>query len=273
MPDGSAGGDFYTFPSLLIERIVPLAKEWSGTTDEDFVPNYPRGQSHFVMPIALLMVLDEANGGDVTAQELVRRFDLLHRESGNVIDFYFMGWDWISDGDRTKGIRFNVDKFENCRKSLKRIGVTAFGGNADLILVDAHHWYTPGISPIDVDAPRNMGPYGVTLDFSEAIHINLASRREDLPPLGELLQNIIDTAELVRLAATEDDPRVTFRISDRLGIATAKRSFLSFILEKFGAVIGANKLEALAVRNIGPVVGLHELGFDGLRQDGNARSS
>jgi len=265
MPDGSAGGDFHTFPTLLLKRIVPLAQESSGRGEDDFVASLPRGQSHFVVPIALLMVVDEANGGDTTAQELVRRFDLLHRESGNVIDFYFMGWDWINEGNRSQGIRFDLKKFENCRKVLKRLGVKSFGGNADLILVDAHHWYTPGMSPIDVDAPPNMGPTGVTLDFSEAIHLNLASRREDLPVLGELLQNIIDAAESVRSDADVHDPRVTFRISDRLGLATAKRSFLSFILEKFGAVIGAKKLEALAVRNIGPVVGLHELTFDGMR--------
>jgi hypothetical protein len=219
------------------------------------------------MPIALVMVLDEKNGGDVTAQELVRRFDLIHRESGKVIDFYFLGWDWIAAGDRTKGIRFDMDDFQECRSALKRAGVRTFGGNADLILVDAHHWYTPGIAPIDVDAPANMGPTGVTLDFSEAIHLNLATRREnkDLPPLGELLQHIIDAAASVRDSVDPDDPRMTFKISDALGIATAKESFLGFILEKFGAIIGAKKLEALAVRNIGPVVGLHELSLPASR--------
>ena len=186
---------------------------------------------------------------------------------GKVIDFYFMGWDWINETDRTQGIRFDPEKFHECREVLKRVGIRSFGGNADLILVDADHWYTPGISPIDVDAPYDMGPTGVTLNFSEAIHINLASAREDsdLPPLGELLQNVIDAAESVRTDIAAHDAGATFRISDKLGIVTAKRSFLTFILEKFGAIIGAKRLKTLAVRNVGPIVPLHKLTLDAMR--------
>src|SRR5437764_11623938 len=87
MPDGSAGGGFSTFQVLLLKRVTQLAQEWSGHEESKFVPMVPKGKSHFVMPIGLVMVVDEANGGNATAQELVRSFDLLHRESGKVIDF------------------------------------------------------------------------------------------------------------------------------------------------------------------------------------------
>jgi hypothetical protein len=91
MPDGSAGGGFSTFQVLLLKRVTQLAQEWSGHEESKFVPMVPKGKSHFIMPIGLVMVVDEANGGNATAQELVRRFDLLHRESGQSHRFLFHG--------------------------------------------------------------------------------------------------------------------------------------------------------------------------------------
>jgi hypothetical protein len=270
MPKGDypGGTGFSTFQVLLLERVIELAKEWArhqGLSTDDWVDWSEVGQSHFVMPVGLLMVIDEANGGDAVAQELVRRFHLLHQESGNIIDFYFLGWEWVDDWDRSKGIRFSLSAFDKCRTALKRAGVRSFGGNADLILVDAHHWFTLGILPRDVETPSDVGPTGVTLDFNEALHINLSSRSADgeLPPLGELLQAIIEAADAVRSAAATTRGGITFAMSDRLGVAIAKRSFLKFFLEKFGAMIGATKLANLAVRNLGPAVRVEKLTLEG----------
>lgn len=50
------------------------------------------GLSEFCLPVGLCLVLDEKNGGDATAQELVKRLALLDEESGNIVDFYYLGW-------------------------------------------------------------------------------------------------------------------------------------------------------------------------------------
>src|SRR5436305_508353 len=69
----------------------------------------------FHMPIALLLVIDEENGGDSTGKELARRFNLLDRESKSFIDFYFLGWDLRDENDRSRGIAFNLDNYVACR--------------------------------------------------------------------------------------------------------------------------------------------------------------
>jgi class 3 adenylate cyclase len=103
--------------------------------------------------------------------------------------------------------------------------------------------------------------------FEAVVRTGLTSRRQegDLPPVGEFLQAVIEAAGAVRSSSAGNIDGITSAISDRLGIATVKRSFLTFILEKFGAMIGARKLEALAVRNIGPMVPLHALTLPGVR--------
>jgi hypothetical protein len=233
-----------------MERVVRLAERQGGPVPE--ADPHGGGRSHFVMPIALLLVIDQANGGDETAQELVARFHLLHAESRSIIDFYFMGWYWVDVQDRKKGIHFDLPSFQICRDTLKHLGIKTFGGNADMILVDAHCRFTPGAGPNIND---------VTLDFSEAIHINLSSRRQlgDLPPLGEFLQAVVEAAEAVRADPVIRDHGIVFGLSDRLGVATAKQSLLTFVLDKFGAIIGARKLEALSTRNIGPIIPLTEI--------------
>ena len=261
MAASAPSGPFHSFPRMVLERVSQLAEEWAKSEGVSQA-------AHFVMPIGLLMVIDEANGGDATAKELLNRFHLLNAESGDIIEFYFMGWDWVSQGDPSQGIRFNLASFQECRRALKQAGIKSFGGNADLILVDAHHWFTPGDPSQDPAAPANVGPTGVTLDFSEAIYINLSSRSKvgEIAPLGEFFQALIDAADQARQISRSGAHGPTFRISDTLGLATAKRSFLSFIYEKYGAIIGAKKLDALVVRNLGPVVPLEELGMGGVRR-------
>lgn len=246
---GGGGATWSEFQSQLLRRLAMLAGERRSKAGEE-----EEADGHLVMPVGLLLTIDEANGGDVTAQELVRRFDLLHQESGNLVDFYFMGWKWIKAGDRCKGIQFDLAAFNECRQVLNKAGVKKFGGNSDLILVDAHYHSNR----------RHVGD--VSLDFSEAVRINLSSRRADadIPPVGELLQMIIDAAGEVRDSMQSVDTRYVFAISDKLGLATAKESFLTFILEKFGGLIGGKKLKTLATTNLGPIVKLSELDLEGV---------
>src|SRR6185436_20716036 len=84
MPNGSPSGKtFQGFLRTLNNRLYTLAREVKDGLESgmDF---------EFVMPIGMIRVLDKENGGDVTAQELIRRFRLLHAESKNAIDFYFL---------------------------------------------------------------------------------------------------------------------------------------------------------------------------------------
>ena len=200
------------------------------------------GLDEFTMPVALVLVVDEANGGDVTAQELVRRFNLLDFESRNLVDFYFLGWLPVDPRDRRRGIRFDLDDFESCRAALREVGLKPFGGNADLILLDARY--------------RSAR---VGLDFSSAIRIDLSAGKaaDHFPTLGGFLQAIIEALEEIRpgdLPAGGDAGVAD--LSDRLGLGIAKQSLLEFVLEKWGKVIGAGKLASLAVRDLGPEVNL-----------------
>jgi hypothetical protein len=204
-------------------------------------------EKRFVMPVGLVLAIDEENGGDVTARELIKRFKLLDAESQNVIDFYFLGWEWVEPWDRSKGVQFNLDSFQSCRQTFKRVGIDRFGGNADLILVDAH-----------------FTTRGISLNFKKAIHVNLSSSaaEKEIPSVGEFLQSVIDAARKVREASPDTGTEeVVFSISDRLGLATAKKSLLDFFFKKWGEVIGAKKLQALAVRNLGPRIKLKDLDF------------
>jgi hypothetical protein len=209
------------------------------------------GHSNFIMPVGLFLVVDAENGGDPTAQEVVRRFNLLDLESRNVIDFYFLGW----NKDYSRGIRFDIRDFLQCRSFLGSRGVRQFGGNADLILVDA------------VRDPWNNR---ITLNFPQAIRVDLSASKEnkDFPTVGGFLQSIIVVAEQIkieRMMQNEDNdiqgvgnPGVVFSMSNRLGLAIAKTSMLDFILEKWGKVIGAKSLKQVAMRNLGSPISFSE---------------
>jgi hypothetical protein len=214
-------GTVVQFRRRLLKRLKELSDE--------------SGKNAFRMPVGLFLVVDRENGGDATAQELTSRFNLIDLESRNVIDFYFLGWSKNSSGN----IAFDPNGFSDCRNFLKQSGIKEFGGNADLILVDA--------------VRHESG--SVTLDFQHAIRIDLSTRKAEkgFPTLGSFLESIIAAAQAVK----DDVHRATatgtvFAISDRLGIAIAKDSILNFILEKWGKIIGARKLKELAVTNLGP---------------------
>lgn len=206
------------------------------------------GERRCVVPFALLLIVPEEHGGDSTAVELIRRLRLLDDESHNIIDFYCLGW---RAGMGPGPINLAVDKrdffpvfdystFKNVRKQLKEHGVKVFGGNADLILVDA-----------------SLNGGAVTLHFDRAIHIDLAKKISlgEIPTLGSFLQEVIAVAEKVR--ESETDPRSpVYCISDQLGLAYARESIFDFILSTWGSLIGAKRLKDLAVRKIGPALTL-----------------
>ena len=223
-------GALAIFKQRLLHRLKELAEE--------------AGQERFVMPVGLILVIDEQNGGDTTAKELVARFGLLDFESLDLIDFYFLGWHRTEKG-APASIAFDLSAFHDFRTALQKKGITKFGGNADLILVDAH--YAPG---------------DIRLNFEEAIRIDLSvsSEEKDFTTLGGFLQSLIEAAREVRHdEGLKEDASLVFTISDKLGLAIAKQSLLTVFLEKFGKVIGAKKMATLAVRNLGPSVSLKEL--------------
>jgi hypothetical protein len=188
----------------------------------------------FRMPVGLFLVVGQKSGGDSTAQEIAKRFKLIDLESQNVIDFYFLGW----SKDPSGTIKFDEEDFTECRRFLEANEIKKFGGNADLILVDA--------------VRHEDG--SVILDFPEAIRIDLSASKAEkgFLTLGSFLESIIETAKAVK----SDVPGATatgivFEMSDKLGIAITKNSILNFILEKFGKIIGAKKLKDLAVKDLG----------------------
>ncbi len=193
------------------------------------------GRDDVVVPVGLLLLIDRENGGDATADELAKRFNLLDSESRDIIDFHFAGWKRAG-----KSIEFSLDAFSQFREALRDAGVQSFGGNADLILVDAA-W--------------NGGD--VALAFDEAIHVDLAEavRRQRFPNLGAFLQTMIDTASGVRADAKSTGSPVD-AISDRLSVTLGGRSVLAYFLEKWGAIIGASALASLAVKRVGRRVSL-----------------
>lgn len=217
---------FAEFPRRLLARMTELSHEFH--------------QNEFLMPVGLFLVVDKANGGDATAEEVVSRFELLDFESRNVVDFYFLGW--MQDPSGT--LRFSLPDFRQFRRFLLEKGVKEFGGNADLILVDAHY--------------RDSN---VTLNFQQAIRVDLSTsiKEGDLSTLGAFLESIIQAADEVEADSQGARARgLVYSISDRLGLAVAKSSLLDFVLEKWGKIIGAKKLKQLVVQNLGPSIPLQD---------------
>jgi hypothetical protein len=269
MPGDFPAHTITAFQSTLNHRFIELFHErWKGDAVEPDVKKRPRRR--VVLPVGLLLVVDEENGGDATAQELVKRFNLLHVESQNAIDFYFLGWEWRWEGDRSKGIQFNPEYLRLCRDALRTAGVKTSGGNAELILVDAVFEGTLG--PYGEDRSQGIFyPSGIALNFKEAIYVNISKSRDEkeIPSVGDFLQSIIQAAKDVTDAGRNPEGGVVFAISDKLGLATAQQSFLDYILDKWGKIIGARKLAAVTTRNIGPVVDLNSLGLRVLSPTGS----
>lgn len=195
MPGDFPAHTITAFQSTLNHRFIELFHErWKGDAVEPDVKKRPRRR--VVLPVGLLLVVDEENGGDATAQELVKRFNLLHVESQNAIDFYFLGWEWRWEGNRSKGIQFNPEYLRLCRDALRTAGVKTSGGNAELILVDAVFEGTLG--PYGEDRSQGIFyPSGIALNFKEAIYVNMSKSRDEkeIPSVGDFLQSIIQAAK------------------------------------------------------------------------------
>jgi hypothetical protein len=195
----------------------------------------------FSMPVGLFLVVDDKNGGNSVAQEIRRRFGLLDFESRKFIDFYFLGWS-PSSGQEI-GIEFDLPAFEECRAALRDAGVSQFGGNADLVLLDAQ-----------------LSEDRVWLDFTSAMHIDIAGAvdRKDFLNAGAFLQAIMNASEEIR----RNHPLLTgtvFDLSDRIGLAIAKHSLLEYILERWAKAIGGSKLASVTTKKLGPRLRLGDL--------------
>lgn len=216
------------FRKRLMLRVTELAEEFD--------------QQTFIVPVALVLVLDAEHGGNITAQELMKRIHLLDLESRNFIDFYFLGWEESGDD-----LTFNIKEFVSFVEMLAPHGIV-FGGDADLVLLDAVF---------------TQDSASLTLDFSKAVHLNLAAlmSEQKFPTLGKLLQDIVFAAKELRITHAESiDGAISpvTAISDALGLAIAKESFVEWFLEKLGKMIGASKLNAVATRNLGRPVSIYE---------------
>jgi hypothetical protein len=199
------------------------------------------GMTELAVPVGIFLLLDESNGGNAVGDEIVRRFNLIDAESRKVIDFYFMGWS-RSKSDPA-ALAFDLNAFQACRQALSKAGVKGFGGYADLLLFDA--WMRSG---------------RVSLDFEHALHIDLAEAiaSKKILSAGGFLEGLLQAAEDVRNDADAQSSAV-IRISDKLGLAFAKRSILDFVLDKWARIIGGSSLIPLATRRAGPVVDLAKI--------------
>jgi hypothetical protein len=226
MGGGYVAKDVNEFCETVRQRLRSLAQE---------------SELPIVLPLGLFLVIDEANGDSETARELVKRIFLLDQESKNIIDFYYLGWSLKkSDPDPGSADRaqFSLKSFAEFRQTLSLAGIRDFGGNADLILVDAE-----------------LGPSDFVLRFDQAIRVDLAAgiKSGRLPPLGGFIQTLVRVAEEVRASASTSSP--VWRISDRLRLVYARQSILDTLFEKWGRWIGAGGLQAFAVRHLAPALG------------------
>lgn len=228
-----AAYDIEAFKTAIWLRLVNLQEE--------------AGDTKIKMPTGIFLLIDKEHGGDATAEEIAKRFELLDFESKNVIDFYFFGWLVFNNawrdmaGENKSGLAFNLKAFENCRAALRDIGITQFGGNADLIIFDAY---------LDDN-------WQVVLDFTKVIHIDLAKEMAErtFSTLGGFLEILVEVAESVRSdARIHENINLTFQISDKLGIAFAKESLLEYLLDKLGKIIGGKRLSKLTTERLGGAI-------------------
>jgi hypothetical protein len=94
-----------------------------------------------------------------------------------------------------------------------------------------------------------------SLDCEHALHIDLAEAiaSKKILSAGGFPEGLLQAAEDVRNNAVAQSSAV-IRISDKLGLAFAKRSILDFVLDKWARVIGGSSLTPFATRRGGPVV-------------------
>jgi hypothetical protein len=233
-----AAGSVQLWKLRLLGRMQVLARETGG--------------AGFLLPVAILLLADEANGGPIGAADLRRCFALADFEARDLIDCYFPGW-WPAPGpaDPVRNatgatLRFDPRSCEGFRQALLAAGIRPPGSKAGLILVDASH----------MDG-------SVKLAFPAAIGIDLAAAALPHPPssvgsVGALLSAMVDTIAAVR-SRESLGPGYAFTLSQQLGLAVAKRSFLEAFLADWSARPGAGQVATHAVTNLGPELRLLDL--------------
>lgn len=227
-----AAGGVQLWKLRLLGRMQALARE--------------TGESGFVLPVALLLLADEASGGEIGAAELGQCFALSDFECRNLIDCYFPGWSPVAANagqGGAGGLRFEVRVYEGFRQALRAAGIREPGDRAGLILVDASH----------VDGT-------VRLNFAAAIGIDLAAARtsHQASTVGGLLRSMTDTIAAVK-SRDRGGPAFAFTCCGSLGLAVARRSFLGPFLDEWSARPGAAKVAELAMREVGPDLRLLDL--------------
>jgi hypothetical protein len=188
-----------------------------------------------VMPIALCLVAPEHLGGDAIAKEMIRRFKLIDIQSSTAIDFYYFGWSVMSLDAEI--LNFDTAAFASCRDWLFRAGVQRFGGNADIVIVDA-----------SLITSRRL-----VLDFTEAIRVDLAkaAKTAKIDTLGDFIDSLIHEAYEVSVDQVKAR-RPVFNISDALALTKTWEMVLNKMLSHFGL----ERLESIVTRNLGPVIEL-----------------
>jgi hypothetical protein len=222
-----ASGTVQDFKQRILDNLLHLERETN--------------MAELAFPVGVFLVLDRDNGGDGTSDELVRRFNFIDVESRDVIDYFFLGWRH-SEVTPTQLV-FDLSAFQSCREALQKVGIGGFGGYADLLLFDA--WLRRGRA---------------VLDFEHALHVDIAEAvaAKRIINVGKFLEDLTLAASRVRDEASLDTS-VVYRMSDQLGLATARQSVLDFVLDKWGKIIGAASLLPLATRRIGPAVDLAQV--------------
>ena len=192
------------------------------------------------------MLLDEDRGGDKIAEQIVKRFHLLDKESGRAIDFYYLGWGidkrFLSETNSDTPnynpdyLQFDLDGFVACRNVLMRAGIKrGLIGNANLILLDVL---------LDREDPE--------LRFESAISIDLtaAVQEDDITSVGHFLDMVSEAAHQIQSGPQEMD-RVVWHISKKLGLVYTSESILDSFLNRFGIFFGAKRLKRLVTKKIG----------------------
>jgi hypothetical protein len=224
-----AVGSVQLFKLRLLGRMQALTRE--------------TGESGFLMPVALLFLADQANGGAVSGRALGERFNLTDFEYRNLIEFVFPGWSVQSNKGLSEEPSFEVGGFEALRRCLSAAGVRGLAGKSELILVDANH--VKGV---------------VRLNFSSALRVPLNPPRDEpgQPPIANLLQGMTAAVAAMR-TANRPGTSTSFTVSPELDLATSRGSLLEVFLERLRLAVGWRGLAERVVRNLGPDLPLIDL--------------
>jgi len=204
------------------------------------------GEGKIVFPVALIFTLDSEHGGDNIAKELIKRIVVNHLQSGSMFDFYYFGWGLNSDNVKflhPSDVSFDIEAFCACKHAVEKAAPNwRPNGNADIIIVDVY-----------------AGTNNITIDFKNSISIDISSaiKLDKFTSLGSFLQKFIDSTKTAVESSFYTSPSV--EISDRLGFAYAKESFIEKMMNKFGNLIGANTLMELTTKNLGVPITTEEL--------------